>query len=193
MRRILRLPAILLIVPALFIAGATGGETLRGRLGGADPAPGAEAAPGDHAAGTADDPATAPAPTGEPTASAGAHAPGDTSDHGGTEGGGTAFPFPQQFFVPLVRDGAVRATMVLSLGVEIPEGREENVYRIEMRLRDALLRRLMQHANTGGFDGNFTSDVHLRTLREALLGAARSIAGDKVQAVLIGDIARKED
>lgn len=100
--------------------------------------------------------------------------------------------FSNQFFVPIVRNGNLRAVMVLGLGMEVVDARAEAVHAQEFRLRDALLRALMIHANTGGFDGNFTSEPRLRLLGDVLLTAAQRVAGDDVQAILIGDIARQE-
>lgn len=100
--------------------------------------------------------------------------------------------FPSQFFVPIVRNGNLRSVMVLELGMEVVEARAEAVYAQEFRLRDALLRALMIHANTGGFDGNFTSEPHLKLLGDTLLAAAHGISGEDVQTILIGNIARQE-
>ncbi len=102
------------------------------------------------------------------------------------------FRFPTQFFVPLIRDGTVEAVMVLTLTVEMPKSAEEEIFHQEHRLRDALLRVLLIHANTGGFEGNFTADVHLGDLREKLLKAARKTSGDEIRAILIEDIARQD-
>lgn len=103
-----------------------------------------------------------------------------------------SMPLPEQFFVPIVRNGSLRAVMVLSLGLEVVESGVEPLHAREFQLRDALLRALMIHANTGGFDGNFTAEPRLHLLGETLLEAARKVGGEDVRAVLIGDIARQE-
>lgn len=103
-----------------------------------------------------------------------------------------SMPLPEQFFVPIVRNGNLRAVMVLSLGLDVVETRVEALHAREFRLRDALLRALMIHANTGGFDGNFTAEPRLELLGATLLAAAQKIAGEDVRAILIGDIARQE-
>ena len=101
------------------------------------------------------------------------------------------YRFPTQFFVPVMHGDRLDGMMVLTLTVEMPESEEEEVYRHEFRLRDALLRSLMIHANTGGFDGNFTLDARLRRLRESLLAAATGVTDGLVTDVLIEDIARQ--
>lgn len=202
-----------LLLPVLaFAGGAVGGDLLRG-----GPAPQAEAAAGaegaagagaeaDHGAPAAEKPANghdAPAPAAPhaaPAAAGGGHgAPAAGGDgHGGGDGdhgaGGDAaawFKFPQQFFVPVLHDGRLDSTMVLSLTLEMPQAVSETVYAHEHKLRDALLRQLLIQANTGGFDGNFTADAHLRALRAALLAAAQAVV-PQVGDILIGDIARQD-
>ena len=81
--------------------------------------------------------------------------------------------------------------MVLSLSLEMPGAASETVYAHEIKLRDALLRQLLIHANTGGFDGNFTSDVHLSGLRTSLAKVAQEVVPE-ITGVLIGDIARQQ-
>lgn len=103
-----------------------------------------------------------------------------------------SMPIPEQFFVPIVRNGSLRAVMVLGLGFEVVEKRLDAVHAREFQLRDALLRRLMIHANTGGFDGNFTAEPRLALLGDILLEAAQQVVGEDVRRVLIGDIARQE-
>ena len=90
-----------------------------------------------------------------------------------------------------MRNGRLESTMVLSLSLEVPAGSAENVYAHELKLRDAVLRQLLIHANTGGFDGNFTAEPQLRTLRADLARTAQATVPE-VSAVLIGDIARQE-
>lgn len=129
---------------------------------------------------------------GSPPAPAAGHgeSPGG---HGKTEGdSGTAwFKFPQQFFVPVIHDGRLDSTMILALSVEMPAAARETVYAHEIKLRDALLRQLLIHANTGGFDGNFTTEAQLRKLRETLTATAQGVLPE-ISGILIGDIARQE-
>lgn len=122
----------------------------------------------------------------------GGHGGGHAASEGArTSGDTTWFQFPQQFFVPVMRNGRLESTMVLSLSLEVPAGSAEIVYAHELKLRDAVLRQLLIHANTGGFDGNFTAEPQLRTLRADLARTAQATVPE-VSAVLIGDIARQE-
>ncbi|WP_134725308.1 hypothetical protein [Paracoccus luteus] len=180
-----------LLLPVLaFAGGAVGGDLLRG-----DPAAEAQAAAGagddagaakdaGHDAPAADAGHGAPAADGHGAAPAAADGAGDTA-------AAAWFRFPQQFFVPLLHDGRLDSTMVLTLTAEMPQASTDTVHAHEHKLRDALLRQLLIHANTGGFDGNFTAEAHLRVLRSALLGAAQGVVPE-IADILIGDIARQE-
>lgn len=103
----------------------------------------------------------------------------------------SSYKFPTPFYVPIVRNGSLRAAMVLELGLDVSGSGQEAVSKQELQLRDSLLRALMIHANTGGFDGNFTSEAHLNLLADTLLTAARRIVGDDAKKILIVNIARQ--
>jgi len=97
-----------------------------------------------------------------------------------------------QFIVPVVNEARVASMMVIALSVEVPEGRSEEVYSREPKLRDAFLQVFFDHANLGGFTGAFTSSRNLDVLRRALRETAQSHFGDLIQDVLITDIARQD-
>jgi len=63
----------------------------------------------------------------------------------------------------------------------------------EPKLRDSFLRVLFDHANMGGFEGNFTNAQVLGRLRAALREVAQQDLGvDVAQDVLIVEIARQD-
>jgi len=97
-----------------------------------------------------------------------------------------------QFVVPVVARDMVTALVVMSLSVEIEPGRAENVYRHEPKLRDSFLQVLFDHANMGGFKGEFTNANNMDVLRAALTDVARATLGNLVKGVLITDIARQD-
>lgn len=190
MRKILAL----LVPVAALVGGVGAGEMLR-------PAP--EQA--DHAAAapakdSGDKPATdhgAAKPAEEHGKEAAKPEDASASDHGGGDHGEGKeaaegwFTFPTQFFVPMMRNGDLGAVMILTLTLETTGADLSAMEQQEHRLRDALLRELLIHANTGGFDGNFTSEARLAPLRERLLKAAQASTSLPVKAVLIEDIARQ--
>jgi hypothetical protein len=176
--------------------GAGAGFVLR-------PAPGAPEGPAGTGAPAAEN--------GHGAATGGDHGGAAAADHGGAAGGhggettegkaeghgdGAAPPdyvrLNNQFIVPVVEEGRVSATVVLSLSLEVPAGGTEAVYAREPRLRDAFLRVLFDHANAGGFRGVFTDGANLVILRQALKEAARKVMGDEVMDVLISDLVRQD-
>ncbi|MCZ0960531.1 hypothetical protein [Paracoccus benzoatiresistens] len=180
-----------LLVPVLaLVGGVAAGEMLRPGADGATHAS-AEA----HGSADADGHDTTEAP---PAADHGGSHAGSGDQGGGHDSGGhgTAaaegwFTFPTQFFVPLMRNGDMGAVMILTLSIETGGADLPAMKQQEHRLRDALLRELLIHANTGGFDGNFTSEARLAPLRERLQKAAQASTDLTVKAVLIEDIARQ--
>ena len=97
-----------------------------------------------------------------------------------------------QFVVPLVRKERVSGLVVLSLSVEVPSGRTDEIVSKEPKLRDAMLSVLFDHASIGGFDGAFANTNNLSVLRTALRESAALIAGSAVHDILILDIARQD-
>lgn len=180
---------ISMLLPVIALAGGVVGGDL---LGPGDPAaatvdsgltdPGQPAVPGvDKLASQSHDGAAEIAPTAT-----------DVGHDDATEAAGSAtFTFPSQFFVPMMRNGDMGAIMILTLSLQTSADELEPMKQHEHRLRDALLRQLLVHANTGGFDGNFTSEPSMRVLRESLLSAAKSATALTVSQVLIEDIARQ--
>ncbi|MBV2359339.1 flagellar basal body-associated FliL family protein [Thalassococcus sp. CAU 1522] len=98
-----------------------------------------------------------------------------------------------QFIIPVLHDDRVASLVILSLSLEVPEGRTEAVYSKEPRLRDAFLRVLFDHANIGGFDGAFTRSPRMEVLRGALTDTARNVVGDDLLAVLVTEISRQDN
>lgn len=118
-------------------------------------------------------------------------------DDGHGEGHGGA-PKPQyhkiqsQFVVPVIEGGRTRQLVVMQLALDLERSAQEGVMAAEPRLRDALLRVLFDHANTGGFTGPFTDAERMETLRAALLERARGVVGSGVKDVLVLNVARQE-
>ncbi|MCX7890204.1 MAG: flagellar basal body-associated FliL family protein [Rhodobacteraceae bacterium] len=162
---------LLLVLPLLVGAGAGIGAGLWLR-----PPPG-EGAPEAAAA-------ACPPGTGAAAAEAAADAEGNpTRDY---------VKLNNQFVVPVVDGAAVRALVILSLTLEVGLGTTEQVYQLEPKLRDGFLQVLFDHANAGGFAGNFTGSNNLDVLRKALRDVAVKIVGPTVKDVLITDIVRQD-
>jgi len=100
--------------------------------------------------------------------------------------------FSNQFVIPLLGDQTVEAMVILSLSLEVSQGEKESVYAQEPRLRDAFLRVLFDHANTGGFDTGVMTSAGLDDLRAALREVALKHDPDAIRDVLIADLVRQE-
>jgi len=97
-----------------------------------------------------------------------------------------------QFIIPVVEDGQVTALVVMSLNLEVLPGNIETVFAAEPKLRDGFLQVMFDHANIGGFSGNFTEGTTMRALRNNLLQTAQGVIGDAVTDVLIMDLVRQD-
>ncbi|TGD41952.1 flagellar basal body-associated protein FliL [Pseudotabrizicola sediminis] len=97
-----------------------------------------------------------------------------------------------QFVVPLVEKNQIASLVIISLSIEVTPGGTDQVYAKEPKLRDEILQRLFDHANTGGFRGTFTDADNLVILRNGLTEVARDVLGNIVKTVLITDIIRQD-
>lgn len=98
----------------------------------------------------------------------------------------------KQFVVPVVEENEVSSLVTMSLSLETRPGISEAFYEMEPKLRDGFLRVLFDHANIGGFNGEFTRSDNLDTLRKSLLEVARKELGDDVSRVLIMSVNRQD-
>lgn len=98
-----------------------------------------------------------------------------------------------QFIVPVLDNGRVDSLVVLSLSAEVPAGESDAVFAGEPKLRDGLLQALFDHANAGGFQGEFTDTMQMNALRRNLLEVAQKILGRQhIKNVLIVEILRQD-
>lgn len=97
-----------------------------------------------------------------------------------------------QFVIPVVDGGRVAALVVMSLNIEVTVGGRTTIFAAEPKLRDGFLQVMFDHANIGGFSGNFTTGTNMRALRNELLRVAKDISGSIVTDVLIIDIVRQD-
>jgi len=97
-----------------------------------------------------------------------------------------------QFVIPVVEDGKMAALVVMSISLEVTAGGKEATFQREPKLRDAFNQILFDHANAGGFDGEFTSSNNMTVLRDALYEIAVKVAGPVVKDVLIAEIVRQD-
>ena len=99
---------------------------------------------------------------------------------------------PKQFVVPIIKKERVSALVVLSLSLEVEQGTSEAVLARVPKLKDGFLQVLFAHANSGGFNGAFTTGQSMKDLRGSLNEVARQYLGDSVNDVLIEEIVKQE-
>lgn len=97
-----------------------------------------------------------------------------------------------QFVVPVVNNDMVDSLVVMSLSIEMEPGLTSVVYEREPKLRDGFLQVLFDHANMGGFEGEFTNSNNMDVLRGALRDVAQGVIGKGVNSILITDLARQD-
>jgi hypothetical protein len=97
-----------------------------------------------------------------------------------------------QFIIPIIENERVASLVVMTLTVEVPAGQKDVVYAKEPKLRDSFLQVLFDHANMGGFSGEFTDPAKLEILRNSLLEIGQRDIVDGVTDVLITDVARQD-
>ncbi|NNL90303.1 MAG: flagellar basal body-associated FliL family protein [Marinicaulis sp.] len=114
-----------------------------------------------------------------------------TSDYGnGSQYG--YLKFSRQFIVPIIRENRKNSLVVLDINLEVPSSITETAYSQEPKLRDAIMRSLLQSSNEGLFNDQLLESENLEDIRQRLLGAARSVLEDDVHQVLILSIARQD-
>ena len=102
-------------------------------------------------------------------------------------------PMDKPFVVPVFAGEKVVAMVVVSLSVETDTESAHAIEAVKPRLRDGFLKVMFRHANSGGFDGSFTSGQKIEDLKSALLASAREVMPDTpVDEVLITEIARQD-
>jgi hypothetical protein len=117
------------------------------------------------------------------------------SAHAGVElhGEPAYVPMEKPFVVPVFEGQKVVAMVVVSLSVATDEEGAHAVEAVQPRLRDGFLKAMFRHANSGGFDGLFTTGQKMEDLKSALLASAReAMPGAPVTEVLITEIARQD-
>lgn len=114
------------------------------------------------------------------------------SDPDGPISGNEYVKMHNQFVVPVLGPDRVNALVVASLSIEVPAGYKDTVFAREPKLRDAFLQVLLDHANIGGFEGNFTTGDRMEILRNALLEAATPVLEGHVSEILVTEIARQD-
>ncbi|MFT3974270.1 MAG: flagellar basal body-associated FliL family protein [Amaricoccus sp.] len=138
--------------------------------------------------------AEAPCPPADPFAPETVAGEGEGGEHGGEKAEIAYVPIEKPFVVPIFAGDKTVAMVVMSLSIATEgEKAASELEAVQPRLRDSFLKVMFRHANSGGFDGSYTTGRKIEDLKSALLGAAREVVHDApVDEVLITEIARQD-
>lgn len=126
----------------------------------------------------------------------GGHGKAKSGDHGGgyAKGGKSDTIYvglKKPFFAPVLRGNNKHTLVRLDIHLEVPSDMEDAIEKHDPKLRDGFLRAVMSFAHEGGFARVHGSEG-FEVLSDDLLLSARSILGNDVRAVLIGEILTRE-
>lgn len=114
-------------------------------------------------------------------------------DYGGDGAETTSFlKFSRQFVVPVVSRDNVSALVILDISLELDPAATESAYSREPKVRDAILKSLLQLSNEGAFGDGLLEEENLNDIRARLQAAARTILGEDLVGVLILNVARQD-
>ncbi len=99
---------------------------------------------------------------------------------------------PKQFVIPIIKKERVSALVVLTISLEVEPDNSDAVLARAPKLNDGFLQVMFAHANSGGFDGAFTTGQSMKDLRGALNEVSKRYLGDIVNDVLIEEIVKQE-
>lgn len=119
---------------------------------------------------------------------------GDSDGKSDAYGGGSVsyLKFKRQFVVPVMDKNKIDALVIMNLNIELDKDAPSNVYNMEPKLRDAIMRELLALSSDDIFGENLTSAESYQTLRSTLLRASKSVVTEGVRDILILDIARQD-
>jgi len=95
------------------------------------------------------------------------------------------------FFAPVLQNNNRHTLIRLDIHLEVPADLEDIISKHEPKLRDGFLRTVMSFAHEGGFSRVHGSEG-FEVLSDDLLLSARSVLGNDVKAVLIGEILTRD-
>ena len=98
----------------------------------------------------------------------------------------------RQFVVPVIEKDRVDSLIVLNIAIEVGQGQSGLIAEHEPKLRDEFLTVLFEHAQSGGFSGEFTKPSVLADLRLSLNESSSRVLGDASRQVLITNIVRQD-
>ena len=102
------------------------------------------------------------------------------------------FSLSQPLKIPIFKNNQSTAEVELWLSLSGEKKLIEKIPHAEAEIRDRLISALTDHANSGGFDGQYTSSASLSSLRNRLKNALSNLQEGQNIEVLISSISRTE-
>lgn len=97
-----------------------------------------------------------------------------------------------EFIVPVFHNDDVVEFVVLSLSIEVLEGKAQNVYELDPKIRDSFLRVMFDFSHLGGFNGDFVHSEGINALKAVLMERARLVLGEVVQDVFFTGLVKQK-
>ena len=96
--------------------------------------------------------------------------------------------FNRQFVAPIVQNGSPIGLMIMDITFEVEPSLSQRAYAAEPKLRDAVLRVLLQQSSSGRLDRILVEPTTLDQTKAEILAEAKEILGAGVISVLIMDV-----
>ncbi|MFS4437009.1 hypothetical protein ACMA5I_02220 [Paracoccaceae bacterium GXU_MW_L88] len=102
-------------------------------------------------------------------------------------------PMEEPFILPDLKDGRVSSMITIAITLEIEEEEKETIEKLMPKLRDHLLKDMMDHAASGGFRDSFGTGAAMADLRAKLLASAKDVSHNEIKGILITDAIRQDN
>ncbi|PHR57714.1 MAG: hypothetical protein COA43_11930 [Robiginitomaculum sp.] len=125
----------------------------------------------------------------------GGHGEEADDGHGGASSSSSAIvylKFKRQFVVPVVKNGKTQSLVLLNLNLELTDEAPDDVHSFEPKLRDALMRGLLQLSHEGTFSNDLTNPETYDHIQTTLLAATTTVLLGGVENVLILDLSKQD-
>ena len=118
---------------------------------------------------------------------------GHGDGHGGGGGSGYGyFNFRRNFIVPVIGKERVQALVLISVSIEMPEDKIEEVQTREPNIRDAFMKALLAMSYEGVFNQDITNPDVYNEIQKRLYETAKVSVDKDVKSILLVDFARQD-
>lgn len=101
-------------------------------------------------------------------------------------------PLKDQVVIPVIENEKITSLVIMTISFSISNSDTKKYYDVELNVRDALINTLFEFAYDGGFTSRFGHPDNFLDLKSRLLAAGKTILGDDLEEVLIGNLTRQD-